>query len=285
MFRAIAAANMLLFSTVALGQTIDSPPIAYMKVEGTAAAIYLARDDGSAPVKLTSTPAKRSVCALDLKPRGGEIAYIECGKGVPRTLKLLNFGESGTAIGPPRTVTGLCSVDTVDYHPSEPRLLVSEICTGVAKIASIQTDSSGYSVLVSGSGYLNRARWLKDGVSIVYARAPGDGGAHQLCRNACDAGNILWTGNSLTWIDVGRNSNHILFDSGGSFIHRLDADTGALQTNFISGTDGHFSPSDADVLYETPHEARGDYLMIRRANGSTVRVTGKGEYGPKDWRN
>lgn len=287
MTRSLMIAVLLATTATAAAQAAGGPPIAYARVEGTSTAIYLARDDGSAAVKLTTMPAKRTICALDLKPGGGEIAYIECGTSVPRTLKVLGVSDSGAAIGSAVTISGLCSVDTVDYHPTQPKLIVSEICSGVARIAAIGTDGSGYQLLVSTGAYLNKARWLKDGTSYVYARAPVDGGPIQLCRNSCSSASndLLWTGSGLTWLDVGRTTNVILFNSGGSFIHKLNADTGSLQTNFISGTDGHFSPNDTEILFETPHEARGDYLMIRRETGSNFRLTSKGEYGAKDWRN
>lgn len=283
MTRLLMTAVLLATAATAQAQTAGGPPIAYVKIEGSGASIYLTNDGGSAPVKLASTAAKRTICALDLKPGGGELAYIECGKGVPRTLKVLNFSDAGIATGAARIIGGLCSVDTVDYHPTQSLLIVSEICNGAARVARIQTDGNGYVVLVSGAPYLNKARWLRDGSSFVYVRAPVDGGSLQICRYGvgCD----LHTVNGLWSLDVGRQSNLILFDDGNGFIHQLDADTGAVETNIISGSDGHFSPDDGDVLFETPHSARGDYLHIRRANGAVFRLTGKGDYGAKDWRN
>lgn len=276
----------LLISGAAIAQTAGGQTIAYMKVEGSGAAIYVTDDLGSTHVKIYATPAKRTIGHLDLKPGGGEIAFTEFGKGTPRIVRLLSFNATGP-IGNAWTLTGIpCGVDTVDYHPTAPALLISEACGGTFNISSINTDGSGRQPLVTSSNYLNKGRWLKDGVSFVYVRGVPNVGL-QLCRNGCDPSNsdVLWTGGQLMWMDVARQSNSILFDSGGIYTNRLDADTGSLQTNFIVGTDGHFSPSDEDVLYETPHEARGDYLMIRRGNGSTFRLTTKGDYGSRDWRN
>jgi hypothetical protein len=282
MFRMFAVTTSLLTST-AMAQAAGGPPIAYVKIEGSGAAIYLASDNGSAPVKLYATASKRTIGHLDLRPGGNQVAFTEFGAGVPRTVKVLNFTDSGVRVGNPVSLAGICGVDTVDYHPTEPRLLISEACGAEFKIASINSDGTGYQALLTSPDYLNKARWLKDGQSFVYVAAPRDGGALRLCRDDCVS--PLWTGSGLMWMDVARQSNGILFDSGGIYTHRLDADTGSLQTNFIVGTDGHYSPSDEDVLYETPHEARGDYLMIRRGNGSTFRLTTKGEYGSRDWRN
>jgi hypothetical protein len=67
----------------------------------------------------------------------------------------------------------------------------------------------------------------------------------------------------------------------------IDGDTGADLTPspFISGTGGHFSPDGRYILYESPHSASGDYLHVYdTTTGLAPRITGKGEYGPTDWR-
>ena len=285
MFRPLMISLLLVSAATAAEAQSSGPPIAYVKVGGSSQEIYLVNPDGSGLTRLHTTGRKVSIVSLDLRPSGGEIAFIEAGVGIPRVIKILSFGGAG-ASGPTRTLTGPCAPDTVDYHPVEPRLIISDICNQSPRIATIGTDGASYSVLVEGAAYVNKARWLRDGISYVYVRAPVDGGPLQLCRNSCnpDSNDLLWTGSNLTWMDVGRTSNALLFDSGGSFIHKLDADTGALQSNLINGTDGHFSPDDNRVLYETPHSARGDYLHIRNADGTYTRLSGKGEYGAKDWR-
>lgn len=285
MTRLLRTAILLTTAAAAQAQAAGGPPIAYVKFEGSGASIYLANDGGSAPVKLYTTGSKRTIGHVDLRPGGGEIAFTEFGSGSPRIVKILSFDDAGRPLGSARELGGVCGVDTVDYHPDGTKLIISEICAGAFQIAAIGTDGTGHVPLITSNNYLNKARWLKDGVSYVYARSGRNGGPMELCRNACEANDLLWTGSQLMWMDVGRQSNLILFDSGGIYTHRLDADTATLQTNFLTGTDGHFSPGDADVLYETPHEARGDYLMIRRSTGATVRLTAKGEYGSRDWRN
>ncbi len=271
----------------AYAQTGGGPPIAYVKVGGSSQEIYLVNPDGSALKKIYGTSSKRAIGSVDLKPGGAEIAFTEYGSGTPRVIKIISLNGS-TPAGQPRTLSGPCAVDTVDYHPTEPVLIISDICNQNPRIATIRTDGTGYAVLQSTGAYLNKARWLKDGVSYVYVRAPVDGGSLQLCKNSCDAagGELLGTISGMWSMDVGRTANILLHDSGGPYISRVNADTGAvLSTNYINGTDGHFSPNDREVLYETPHQARGDYLQIYdNVTGQTRRLTAKGEYGPKDWR-
>ena len=169
-------------------QTSGGPPIAYAKVAGSGQEIYLVNPDGSGLKKIYATPAKRSVAWLDLKPGGGEVAWVEAGSGSPRQIKILSLDGAGNPVGSPRALVGPCAPDTVDYHPTGPLLIISDICSQNPRIASVGTDGTGYSILVSGSAYLNKARWLRDGVSYVYVRAPVDGGPLQICRNSCDPG-------------------------------------------------------------------------------------------------
>jgi hypothetical protein len=284
-----AAAYFALLSSLAAEADAQSsgPPIAYVKVGGSAQEIYLVNPDGSGAKKIYTTASKRAIGWVDLRPGGSEIAFTEYGKGSPRVIKVMPLNGS-TPAGPPVTLTGPCGVDTIDYHPTDPVLIISDLCSQSPRIATIRTDGTGYTPLQSSGAYMNKARWLRDGVSYVYVRAPVDGGPLQLCKNACDPNNgeLLQTVNGMWSMDVGRTANSILHDSGGPFITKVDGDTGVvLSANYINGTDGHYSPDDRYVLYETPHEARGDFLhILDTSTGLVSRLTTKGEYGPKDWR-
>jgi hypothetical protein len=283
----IAAALLATTAAVAEAQTAGGPEIAYVKVGGTAQEIYLVNADGSGLKKLYTAGRKKSIGWLDLKPGGGEIAFVEGGSGSPRSIKILSYDDAGVPSGPARSLSGPCGPDTVDYHPTEPKLIISDICSQSPGIATIGTDGSGYSVVVSAAAYINKARWLKDGLSYVYVRAPVDGAPLQICRNACnpDKGELLRTVSGVWWMDVGRNANTILHDYAGSNTTEIDAMTGTvLRETIVVGNGAHYSSDDTRILYETPHSARGNFLHILNADGSTTRLTGKGEYGPTDWR-
>ena len=268
-------------------QSASGSPIAYVKVGGSSQEIYLVNPDGSGLKKIYGTASKRAIGSIDLKPAGGEVAFTEYGSGSSRVVKILTL-NGNTPVGTPRTLVGPCAVDTVDYHPTEPMLIISDICNQNPRIATIRTDGTGYAVLQSTGAYLNKARWLRDGISYVYARAPVDGGQLQICRNSCDPNNgeLLGTVSGMWSMDTARTANILLHDFGGPYMSKVNADTGeVVSSNYINGTDGHFSPDDREILYETPHQARGDYLQIYdTSTGGTRRLTAKGEYGPKDWR-
>ena len=171
-------------------------------------------------------------------------------------------------------------------------MIISEVCNGIKSIISIRTDGSNRTVLQQGPDanvYVAQPRWLKDGISYVYVRALDNNPTQQqLCRNACSgSGELLWTGPQVSWLDVGRDDNQVLFNPGTNQMKMVDGDTGSDLTPalFISGTGGHFSPDGRYVLFETPHAASGDYLHIYDTNtGLASRLTGKGDYGPADWR-
>lgn len=284
-FAAVSFVSLASLSLATADAQSTGPSIAYVKVAGTAQEIYLVNPDGSGSRKIYSTAAKRSIGWIDLKPDGTEIAFTEAGKGLPRVVKILSL-SGGVPVGSARTLTGPCAVDTVDYHPTDALLIISDICNASGRIATIRTDGTDYTVLQT-AGFINKARWLRDGLSYVYVRSGVNSGPIEVCRNDCNPANgeLLGAVQGVWRLDVARTSNVILHDYG-STITKRSANTGdVLASNYISGTDGHYSSDDRYVLYETPHEARGDYIQIYDSvTGQTTRLTGKGDYGPTDWR-
>ena len=300
MFRPLTIAALLATSVSTAANAQSSQlNIAFVKAEGSGATIYLTNESGSQTVKLYSTPAKTTIGSMDLKPNGGEIAFIERKSGAPWGIKVLTFNSVGLPGGTPRALktpdgSRPCYPDSLDYHPTEPVLIFSDVCNQVMNIARIGTDGSGYQMLQQSPApppnewWFSSPRWLKDGVSYVYARAVNASG-QQLCRDACET--PLWSGYQVGRMDVGRITNRVLFDAGGNFISELDADTGAiLRSNLITGFGGHYAPDapanpdDIRILYATPREAKGNYLQIRNGNGTHTRITPKGDYATSDWR-
>lgn len=288
MFRPLIIATLLASGASAThAQTAGGPSIAYVKVSGSQE-IWLVEPNGSGLRRVYVAPKKMAIGWVDLKPGGGEIAFTQFGSGQPRVIKILEFDDYGIPVGQARTITGSCGVDTLDYHPSEPKLIISDFCPDNPRIATINTDGTGYTVLVSNGSYVNKARWLKNGLSYVYVRSGLNGGPLDICRDSCnpDSGELLRTVGGNWFLDVGRTKDTILHDFSGSPTDEIDATTGAvLRAPAVEGNGAHYSPDDTSILYETPHSARGNYLMIVGGSGIPQRLTAKGDYGPSDWRN
>ena len=301
MVRSLKIAFFLASSIMVSAQAdAGGPSIAYVKAGGTAQEIFLVNPDGTGTVRLYAAPRKTGIASLDLRPGGNEIAFVESASGKPRVAKILKFSDSGANVGLPVTVPNLCAPDYVDYNPVNPTppqaplLIVSEVCNGIKSIISIRTDGTDRQVLQQGPSanfYVGQPRWLNDGSSYVYVRAlDSNPTQQQLCRDSCDAalGQLLWAGQQVLWLDVARTSNTAIFMTGADIMKLVNADTATDVTPspFIKGRNGHLSPADTYVLYESPHLASGDFMQIyNMATGQAPRLTGKGEYGPADWRN
>ena len=271
-------------ATPAPALAAGGPAIAYSKVAGSAQELYLVNPDGTGTRKIYTAGRKASIGSIDLKPGGGEVAFVE--RSGSSTLKIIAFDAQGIPAGSPRTIAMPCAPDYIDYHPTDPILLVTAVCGSSIGVGTIGTDGSGFALEHQGptsTSWYGQARWLQDG-TYVYVRAIS-ASSHQLCRNACEGSDLIYSSPTISRMDASRTtSTHLLIEQGTPFVSELDLSTAT--TNFsIAGTDGHYSPDDQRILFETPHAASGDYLHIRNADGSIFRLTGKGDYGAKDWRN
>lgn len=284
-----ALAFAALFATPAFAA--PSQDIAYVKVAGTANELYVVNHNGAGLTKVYATAKKHGITALDFSPAGNELAFVERVSGSPSVLKRQRLKDSGAADGAPVTVPNVCAPDYSDYNPTDPTLLlVSGMCNGQMYIATVRTDGSAFSLLQQGNAnlYVNEPRWLDDGASYVYVRSVVPG-TQELCRNACDAsaGDLLGSDSQIVWNDVARTSNIVVYTDNVGKMKLIDvaARSDITPTPFLSGRDGHFSPTDNAILYRSPHEASGDYVLIYDVStGLSSRVTGKGDWGPVDWR-
>jgi hypothetical protein len=285
MIRSLTIAALLATTATAQAQTVGGPSIAYVKVAGTASEIYLVNPDGSGSKKLYTAARKAGIGSIDLKPGGGELAFIER-SGATGALKIISFDAQGNATSAPRSLATGCVPDYVDYHPSDALLLVTAVCGSTIGVGTIGTDGSGFALAHQGptqTTWYGQARWLADG-TYVYLRAVS-ASANQLCRNACEGSDLIFSSPTITRVDVARTrSDRALVDQGTPYVGELDFTTATIIFS-LQGTDGHYSPDDQRILFKTPHAASGDYLHIRNADGSIFRLTGKGDYGAKDWRN
>lgn len=274
-----AVASALLFSSAtafAAGQEI-----AYVKVGSRGQEVYLINADGTGQSKVYTAAAKKNIGALDFKPSGEEVAIVELGS----PLRIVTLSANGTPTGT-RFIDTPCRVHAVDYHPTEPKLLLAVGCSGVSHVATIGANGNGedYAIVTSGI-YLNAPRWLADGQSFAYLRAVEYTTTFELRVRRGDADSVVAVVGAGSWMDVSYQDNTALVTDASSNIDRFNLDDPSQhRDNVVQGTDGHFAADGARFVYETPHAAKGNYLYIYRPDGAPWALTSKGSYGPRDWR-
>jgi hypothetical protein len=293
MIRPLVATSALALIAAFETPTLAAPSqdIAYVKVAGTANELYVANHDGTGLMKVYATAKKHGITALDFSPAGNELVFVERVSGSPSVLKRLRLKDTGAADGAPVTVPNVCAPNHSDYNPADPTLLlVSGVCNGQLYIATVRTDGSAFSMLQQGNAnlYIDEPRWLHDGASYIYVRSIVPG-TQELCRNACDesAGDLLGSDSQIVWNDVARTSDIVIYTDNVGKTKLIDvaARSDITPTPFVSGRDGHYSPGDDAILYRSSHQASGDYVLIYDVStGLSSRVTGKGDWGPVDWR-
>ena len=281
-----ALASSALFAAAALAAPTQD--IAYVKVAGSVNELYVANHDGTGLTKVYATAKKHGITALDFSPAGDELAFVERASGSPAVLKRLRLKDSGAADGAPVAVPNLCgTVDYVDYNPTDPSvLMISGFCNQQIYVGRVGVDGTGFATLQQGNAnlYVSEGRWLRDGVSYIYVKSVQPN-VQMLCRDGCDpnAGQLLWSGTQIVWNDVARTTDSVIFTDNVGNMRLVDQSGTEVTPPVASGRDAHFSPGDDAIIYRTPHQASGDYVLIYDFNVSR-RVTGKGEWGPVDWR-
>ena len=276
MFKPLIALVALTASTSAFAQI--GPEIAYAKQSGSGFEIYLVNSNGTGLVRLYRGAAKKLIAHLDIKPGGGEIAFVE-----GNALKTLTYNNSGVATGAPTIINSTCYNNTVDYSPDGSSLLYTASCNQVGQV--LRFPGTGDPLAVTG--FLSSARWLRDGLGFLYVANAAQPGTTELRKRMfADGAETVLLPTEGGKFDVSRSGSSLLVTNGQGYTSEYSIADGSLTStpNFITGTDGHYSPTDDRILYETRHVASGDYLIIRQSSGSISRLTGKGEYSAQDWR-
>lgn len=290
MFRSIVATALLTSAALVAAPALAAPTqdIAYVKIAGNGSELYVVNSNGSGLTKVYSNK-KGYISTVDISPAGSELVFVERVSGSPSVLKRQRLKDSGAADGTPVAVPNVCGADYADYNPADPGLLlIAGACSGHLYIATIRTDGSGYSELQTGNAnlYVSQPRWLNDGASYVYVKSD-QANVQQLCRNGCDpnAGELLWSGTQILWPDVARTSDNVIFTDNFANIKLVDASGNELPPPFASGRDAHYSSDDGAIVYRSPHQASGDYVLIfDLATNTPRRLTTKGDFGAVDWR-
>ena len=302
--RTALAALLLASATAAGAQATGGPPIAYVKEGGRSQEIYLVNPDGSSLTKLYTAPRKTTVRWIDLKPGGNEIAFTE---GL--TVKTLKFHDNGQPNGAAAAIPGTpCSnTQSPDYHPSGDGTFVFIAACGFGNFHIMtykMDDPAPVSLFTVGSA--NRVRWSRTGEFLIYVEAVSATSSEmRLKRRRIESG-VLGTVigaaydfgmiSDLTTFDITRTGDRLVFGSPLA-LKVLDfatfGSTGQADPLWdCEGDDVHLSgyPAvDWFVIYESPPSRNGTYILTRPFSGTSCgglpsALTGKGNWGSKDWR-
>lgn len=255
------------------------PRIAYVKPVNNGHEIYLVNADKSGLVRVYKGATKVGIQWVDLKPGGNEIAFSE-----NWLIKVLKFYDHGQANGAPVPVTSSCTSWHPDYHPSGDGSFV--FITACAGRFSIQKYTPG-----SGAQWLfdvvssNRVRWNSAGTHLYYDEEIvfNSGNVHLKRRDmgtgiTADLGAI----SGLNSFDVTHSADQLVH--GSPTAPKLFDAASASSSAFCRAGEGfHFSPDSARFIYQTPHSAKGDTIMIGTC-GAVQALTAKGTWGKTDWR-
>lgn len=294
----IFASLTLLTSVTAAAQTAGGPPIGYVKQSSNGEEIHLVTPQGNGHVLLYKAPSRTGISMLDLRPGGGEIAFLEAGS---KRLRILRFDDLGrAAVGYPktiRTVVSPCVLESPDYHPSDGSLIFVHTCgLGNNSVWRVQSgaDLPDPNPLISNVSVF-RARWSRLGDQLYTIRArdnasPSD--PSYLYRSAPNGAGLEELGVIDNWstFDITRSGNRVVW--GSLTFQTLDLDqpnpmtSQAVNLPCPQGRRMTFGPGDSDFVYTTSSGKQGDYVMIGPANcNGTTALTGKGSWGWIDWRN
>ena len=296
MLRPLIFAALLTTTASVQAQTAGGPPIAYVKRASNGDELYLVNADKTGLIRLYKAPSKAQITMLDLRPGGGEIAFLE---GYAK-LKVLAFDNYGRASpGNPRTirtVSSPCTVESPDYHPSNGTLLFVEGCGRNRSVRTVQPGANGAddAPLFSGVAVF-RARWSRLGDTIYYIGLR-DGAASSdptyLYRRIGSApAEELGVLNSWTTFDVARTGEKIYWGSEPSF-SLLDFASGATTSDASTlscpaGSRMTRSPDDTQMVFQSAWaRGKGNYVMIGVTNclADPTALTGAGSWGWTDWR-
>lgn len=300
MFRLVVASILVsgAATTAAQAQTAGGPSIAYVKRASNGDEIHLVSPDGSERLRVYKARSKVQITQLDLRPGGGEVAFIEN----VYALKVLAFDDLGRPqAGNPREirrVSSPCTVESPDYHPTDGTLLFVEGCGRDRGVWTLQSGASQrdpiplfYSVAVY------RARWSRLGDSLYYVGLRDGAGASDpvyLYRRPV-GGSPAEFGplEGFNTFDIARQGEKVFWDLGNETFKMLDlvapgATTGdAAVLACPRGSRMTRSPDDTQMVFQSPWaRGKGNYVMIGVTDCSAgpTALTGQGSWSATDWR-
>ena len=297
MIRSLCVASLLVTGagSALQAQTPGGPPIAYVQRLSNGDEIHLINDQANERLRIYKAKSKIQVTMLDLRPGGGEVAFLENFT----TLKILAFDNLGRPWpGNPREirrVSSPCSVESPDYHPTNGTLLFVEGCGRNRAVWTVQSGASARDpVPVFSSLAVFRARWSRLGDSVYYIGLREGAGTSDpaYLYHRSPGGDPIELGPLDNWstFDVARHHERLFWGNGTFQLLDL-ASPGATTDDAVTltcplGMRMAYSPGDTSIVYTTTASKGGNYVMVGASScGTPSALTGKGSWGWVDWRN
>ena len=258
-------------ATVALPSAagaVIGPPISF----ASGNTIYLVNPDGTGLSTVYQGPRGTAVQWVDLKPGGGEVAFVE-----NHVLKILSYGDTGRPTSAPRTIVLPCAVALeVDHNPADGSLAVKDGC---APQHIWRVDSTGAHLMVTQPTTIGDVIWSSDGSHLYYDLADG---IHSFDPATGGTALVLSPDRSM-WSATQTGDRLVLGTTNGNyFIH--DFATGVDAPGCTQGQVFHYGNGDSQMVFRIPaHNAF--YVAVENTNCSGLRlITSRaGAYAGIDW--
>jgi len=274
-------------SVLAAASANAAPPIAYAKLGSRGAQeVWLINPDGSSPTRVYSGPAKVSLSDLDVRPGGGQLAFIEGGTAI----KVVSYDTSGvqTRVDIVPQAAG-CRDYGLDFRGDGALLYGSNCGSGTSLNVKEWNGATSIDLIANAKNQVNKIRWLRDGSGFVWQTATATG----LEFRKSDLGNpsswtVIWkipypTG-SVPNLDMAHQTDAMILNFGSSTqIERVPFDFAGVgpATVVATGGDGHFGPDDNQILYRVQTH-KGWNLVV---NTGGINRTIASAVGVTDWGN
>src|SRR3954454_11047341 len=150
-----------------------APPVAYVKAgAGNASEVWLIQPDGSGALRVYRGPSKVSISDLDVRPGGGQLAFIE---GIT-AIKVVTYNSAGVQqrVDVVPQPTG-CRNAGLDFK-ADGELLFGQSCDGGnSRNIDIWDGSAVRTVIGNLATQATKVRWLRDGSGFLWATATATG--------------------------------------------------------------------------------------------------------------
>ena len=252
----------------------DGRALAFTLLKDGAWDVYVMRDDGSRPLRLTNGTGLSSFYT-SWSPDGRRIAF-GAKRGREAKTDIYVIDADGTNLR--QLTTDPAADSTPAFSPDGRRIAFISDRDGLYQVYVMNADGSAQTRLTRDGARDFNPQWSPDGRRIVYYAEKGDGRDQIWVVNADGSGPTLLTGGvghntSPAWSPDGRT---IIFSSRRdgaekSYVYTMAADgSGVRRLTEQDGFYARFSPDGSRVAFAT-HGFPKNAIYVMRADGSDVK--------------